>query len=240
MLVPPDYYVRGRRYVGHLLATGAMGQIREVLSQRSMPTVIDPHADLAARQDAKMFGVINPLHLGLYWDVLAPWFGQPVRVLAHSTIFVPRRRHPDTGRLSAVELPDAITVIAEMESGATVLNSQSGVAVAGDNKIVIHGEEATLVYELASEQLFLARRGETELRPMDVPAEFEYRQRIGPDFAELLMTGSQPQGSTFDDGLRNIEYLTACYLSARTGRSVSMSELAEPGSVDLLSAQSPA
>ena len=225
MLVPPDSYVRGRRYIGHLVAGGALGPIRQVLCSRYVPTVIDSKADLLARQDERLFGVINPLHLGLCWDSLEPWFGPAVRVLAHAQTFTPRRRDPSTGELVNVGLADAITATAEMASGATVVNAQSGVAIAGDDKIVIHGEDATVVYEAAGERLLRAGRGDTTLAPLEIPAGFEYRQQIAQEFESLLAAGMQPAGSTFDDGLRNIAYLTACHRSATEGRWVGIAEV---------------
>ena len=225
MLVPPDSYVRGRRYVGHLVASGALGPVRQVQCYRYLPTVIDSQADLLPRQDAQLFGVINPLHLGLCWDSLEPWFGPAVRVLAHAQVFTPQRRDPSTGELSDVGLADAITATAQTESGATVVNAQSGVAIAGDDKIVIHGEDATVVYEASGERLLRAGRGDTGLAPLEIPAEFEYRQQIAREFASLLTTGIQPVGSGFDDGLRNIAYLTACHRSAAEGRWVGIAEI---------------
>jgi predicted dehydrogenase len=225
MLVPPDSYVRGRRYISHLVANGALGPIRQVLCYRYLPTVIDSKADLLPRQDVRMFGVINPLHLGLCWDSLELWFGPAVKVLAHAQIFTPLRRDPSTGELGDVGLADAITATAEMASGATVVNAQSGVAIAGDDKIVIHGEDATVVYEASGERLLRAGRGNTGLAPLEIPAKFEYRQQIAQEFASLLSTGIQPNGSTFDDGLRNIAYLTACHRSATEGRWVGITEI---------------
>jgi predicted dehydrogenase len=225
MLVPPDSYVRGRRYIGHLVASGALGPIRQVLCYRYLSNLIDSKADLLPRQDVRMFGVINPLHLGLCWDSLEPWFGPAVRVLAHAQIFTPQRRDPSTGELGDVGLADAITATAEVASGAVVVNAQSGVAIAGDDKIVIHGEDATVVYEASGERLLRAGRGDTGLAPLEIPAEFEYRRQIAREFASLLNTGIQANGSGFDDGLRNIAYLAACHRSAAEGRWVGIAEI---------------
>ena len=228
MLVPPDCYVRGRRFVAHLLAEGALGQVRLVQCSRCRPSLLDSTAALNPRQDPQIYGAANPLHLGLCWDVLEPWLGPAERVLAYEKTFTSRRLDPSTGQMTDVGLPDAVIAIAEMESGASVVNMHSGVALAGDDKIVIHGEAGTLIYEAASERIFHATPGGSKPDPLDIPPEFDQHGDVAADFAYLLKGGPPLPGSTFDDGLGNIEYLTACHVSATEGRWVDLAEMREP------------
>lgn len=226
MLVPPDPYLKGRRFVSEMLAAGELGAVRQVFCTRSTSSVVDSSMPLLPRQDPKMFGVVNPLHLGLCWDVLGGWFGSPRRVVAHSTIFTRERRDAATNQTVQVELADAVTAIAEMPDGTVIHNIQSGVAPAGDDKIVVHGERATLVYQ-ADETLWLAPAG-SPLRPVEIPSELECHERTATTFAELI-DGGEVGHMSFADGVNNLEYLTACYVSASEQRWVDLSEIVSDG-----------
>ena len=222
MLVPPDSYATGRRFVSEMLARGDLGDVRQVFCSRFTSTVIDSSAPPLPRQDPELFGRVNPLHLGLCWDVLSGWFGDATRVLAHASTFTPERRDAATNELVHMELPDAVTAIAEMAEGMVIHNIQSGVALAGDDKIVILGERGTLVYE-ANERLSIAM-GSSSLQPVDIPPELECHQRVGTTFAELI-DGHEVAHITFADGVHNLEYLTACHVSASERRWVDLDEI---------------
>ena len=127
LLVRSGNYLRGHRYVKHLLDTGYLGQIRQVFAYYFVGNYADSKAPLHRRQDSRNFGAINPMALGIYWDVLRPWFGHPRRLFAHASVFTPEREETAGGPRVSIDMPDSITVIAEMEGGpdrkSTRLNS---------------------------------------------------------------------------------------------------------------------
>ena len=215
-LVPPMSYERARRYVKNLLNDGYVGQLRQVFAHYLVPDYADGSAPLQRRQDHRMFGAVNPLHLGLDWDVLRPWFGDPERVLAWGRTFTPRRADGPGGDSIDVEMPDALTVIAEMPGGATVTCIQSGVTLFAEERIEIYGEEGTLVYPRRGE-LVGARKGDEGLAPLPVPAELEVTWHAEEDFVRLLRGADVGGHETFQDGVRNIEFLEASALSVARG-----------------------
>ena len=123
------------------------------------------------RQDHRNFGAINPLHLGIDWDVLRPWFGDPRRVVAWGTAFTPERADEGGGPPVTVEMPDAITVIAEMPGGEAVTCVQSGVAHFGEERVEVYGDAGTLVYNRQS-GLQGGRAGDAGLAELPVPDEY--------------------------------------------------------------------
>ena len=215
-LAPPTSYERARRYVKHLLDDGYVGTVRQVFAYYLVPDYADGSAPLQRRQDHRMFGAVNPLHLGLDWDVLRPWFGDPERVLAWGRTFTSQRTDGLGGEPIDVEMPDALTVIAEMPGGATVTCVQSGVTLFGEERIEIYGEEGTLVYPRRGE-LMGARVGDEALAPLPVPAGLEETWHAEEDFVRLVRGEDVAESDTFRDGVRNMEFLEASALSLTRG-----------------------
>ncbi len=215
-LVPPTSYEQARRYVKHLLDDGYVGNVRQVFAYYLVPDYADASAPLLRRQDHRMFGAVNPLHLGLDWDVLRLWFGDPHRVLAWGRTFIPQRADGPGGASIDVEMPDALTAVAEMPGGAVVTCIQSGVTLFGEERVEIYGEEGTLVYPRRGE-LLGARRGDERLAPLPVPVEYEETWRAEEDFVRLVRGEDAPERDTFHDGVRNMEFLEAAALSIARG-----------------------
>ena len=215
-LVPPTSYEHARRYVKHLLDDGYVGQVRQVFAYYLVQDYADGSAPLQRRQDHRMFGAVNPLHLGLDWDVLRLWFGDPDRVLAWGRTFTRQRADGPNSASIDVEMPDALTVVAEMPGGATVTCVQSGVTLFAEERVEIYGEEGTLVYPRRGE-LLGARTGDEGLAPLPVPAGLEETWHAEEDFVRLVRGEDVGENDTFHDGVRNMEFLEAAALSISRG-----------------------
>lgn len=221
MLVRSGTYLKGDKYVKHLLDSGYLGQVRQVFAYYFVPNYIDSAAPLHRRQDHRPYGTINPMALGIYWDVLRPWFGDPERVLAWGKTFTRQRADGPSGPPITVEMPDALTVVAEMPDGAMVTCIQSGVAMFGQERIEIFGEEGTLVYP-AQGELLGARKGDQALAPLPIPDEYQDTWHVERDFVALVRGDVESAGLSFHDGVRNIEFLEAAHFSAAEGRWVDL------------------
>ena len=220
-LVPPTSYERARRYVKQLLDDGYVGRVRQVFAYYLISDYAADASPLQRRQDHRMFGAVNPLHLGLDWDVLRLWFGDPERVLAWGRTFTPHRADGPGGQPIEVEMPDALTVIAEMPGGTTVACVQSGVTLFGQERIEVYGDEGTLVYPRTGE-LMGGRRGEEGLAPLPVPPGLEETWHAEEDFVRLVRGEDVGERDTFLDGVRNMEFLEASALSLTRGSWVGL------------------
>ncbi len=222
MLCRPDSFVKGDRFVRHLLTTGYVGRLHQVLAYRILPNFVDSKAPLQRRQNIKHFGPINPMHIGFYWDVLGPWFGEAQRVLAQAYTFTTERDEYPGGPRIKVELPDTVTAIAEMKNGAIVTNTQLWAARFGTSRIEIYGEDGTLVYHQRGDVIEGARAGDEELKPLPIPPDMEERWHVEEDFLRAVRGESTDPRPSFLDGLRNMEYLEAVYASTKEGRWVDL------------------
>src|SRR5947209_5295067 len=116
-IVPSPYGLKGDAVMRDLLASGWLGELREVRVQSFTGALADPAAPLSWRQDAVLSGV-NMLTLGILHETLMRWAPRPVRVLAQAHAFIPTRVDPDSGVRRAVETPDSVQVLAVLEGGA--------------------------------------------------------------------------------------------------------------------------
>lgn len=222
MLARTDSYVKGDLFIRHLLKTGYVGRLHQVFATRVLPNFVDSKAPLQRRQNIKNFGPINPMHIGLYWDVLAPWFGDARRVTAHHHTFTTEREETPGGARIRVELPDSVTAIAEMDSGAVVTNTQMWAGHFGSSKIEIYGEQGTIIYNAKGDEIWGAQAGEKELARLPIPPELAYEWQVESDFVKMVQ-GQKVEGtSTFLDGVKNMEYLEAVFKSGKEGRAVDL------------------
>ena len=221
-LVRPSRYITAGRYVKHLLSAGYVGHVRQVFCYRLIPDYADSSLPLGRRQNAELYGELNSLYLGYCWDVLHDWFGEAKRVFAHPLQFTPQRRSEPEGPMVTVPMPEAVSAIAEMESGASVLSVQSGLTFFGEDRIEIYGDEGTLVYTANGDRLLGGRKGDTELAPLEAPAELTDAWTVERDFIRMVQGEIPNMFLTFADGVKNMEYLDACHRSARDGQWVTM------------------
>ena len=219
-LVRPSGYVAVGRYVKHLLSDGYVGNVRQVFCYRMIPDYTDVSLPIGRRQDPDVYGEMNCLYLGYCWDVLQDWFGEPERVLAQYASFTPQRLSEPGGTMITVGTPEAVTAIAEMRSGAHVTSIQTGVAHFGEDRIEIYGDEGTLVCGPSGVNLTSARKGDDALKPIGVPDDYRDEWSVESDFVRMVRGEIDQMFLSFEDGVKNMAYLDACYRSARDGRWV--------------------
>ena len=222
MLVRTSFCLRGQRFVKKLLEDGYVGGVRQVFGYWFVPSYVDSAAPLHWRQDARVSGATNPLFLSPFWEVFVPWFGPARRVLAQCATFTERRASPDGGSPVKIELPDAVNVVAEMESGAIVTILQSGVAPFGQSRVEIFGDRGTLSYLVRGDGIQGGRVGEANLQPFTIPPELEETWQVEADFIRLVRGELEEGHPSFHEGVAYTELSEATMLSAREGRWVSL------------------
>lgn len=217
MLVRSSFCARGRGYIKQLLDSGYVGPVRQVFGYGFVANYIDGGAPMHRRQDGSLYGVINPLSLGGVWDTFRDWFGDPRRLLTQARVFTDQREQRPGGPVIDINMPDSITVIAEMELGAVVTCVQSGVALFGEDRVEIFGEKGTLVYFPERDELLGGQLGDTDLSPMPVPSELVEGWHVEEGFVRLVRGEIDHASPSYLDGVKNIEFLEASHLSAIKG-----------------------
>jgi predicted dehydrogenase len=220
MLVRPAPYARYQKYLTHLVDSGYFGELRQVMSYCIMPQFARRDTPREYRQTHAGFGPYNAMQLGLYWDVMSPWVGRAERVLAHGHTFIKGRPESPGGPMVPVEKPDSLTAIAETDRGIVASNVQWWGAHFGTSRVELYGEEATVVYNNQGDVVLGARVGDEGLQPLDVPAEHDDPWHVEADFAALIRGDLEQAPFTFEDGIRNMQYLKAVTESMNEGQWV--------------------
>jgi predicted dehydrogenase len=222
-LVPSPFGFRADRVMKRLIASGFLGQLREVVVIGASDVLADPHTPLSWRQVSELSG-LNMLTLGIIHETLIRWVPEPIRVMAQVHAFTPERTDPATGMSVRVGTPDSVQVLATLDGGAAVIYHISGVTRFGPgSQIHLYGSEGTLKYELApQDRLFGAQRGDTQLREIPVSPEEEYAWHVEEEFIASIRDQHPVQFTDFATGARYMEFTEAVARSSASGEAIEL------------------
>ena len=211
--------------VQQMVADGYVGDVLAVeLSATRQPSFVDREAPLHWRQDAALSGH-NILTMGIWYEAMIRWLGPARRVSAMGKVAVPRRRD-ESGALREVTVPDHVDVLATLAGDAVAHLRFSAVTALGPaNEVWIFGSDGTLRLEADAKRLSGARRGDKELREIPVPAERRIGWRVEEEFVNAVRGREKVALTTFDDGVRYMEFTDAVAQSLAQGRSVDVAVL---------------
>jgi predicted dehydrogenase len=217
-IVPSPIGLVVDRVVKKLIADGFIGELREAVVLGTNDAAADPDAPLHWRQSASLSG-INMLALGILHETLIRWIPDPVRVLAQTHTFTPRRHDPTTGQPAEVGTPDAVRVLTEIPGGAIGLYHLSGVMRHGPGiQIQLYGSEGTLKYEFTpAERLLGARTGDEKLKVIEIPSDMAGGWRVEEEFINAIRGIEKVQFTDFATGVRYMQFTEAVAHSAAAG-----------------------
>ena len=185
---------------------------------------VDPDEALHWRQDATVSG-LNVMSMGIWYEALTRWLPPASRVMAVTKTAVPRRRDAG-GAWHDVRLPDHVDILATLVGGAAAnLRFSSVTALAPPSEVWIFGTDGTLRLEVDARRLSGGRRGDRELREIPIPAERRIGWRVEEEFVSALRGHEKITRTTFEDGVRYMEFTDAVARSAASGRAIDVAEL---------------
>jgi predicted dehydrogenase len=220
MLVPPGPFYRGRAYVEHLVSSGFFGRVTHVFGFNMNGSMADPTTALSAgRNELELYGPYNAAQLGLTYDVMTPWTGHATKLVAQRSTFTPERPATPGGAMAKAPYPEEVQVIAETESGAIQTNVLNWAARFGESRVEVYGDEATVVYKQRGDVFLAGKAGDDGLKEMPIPPEFG-QWLVEEEFIRLCIGEVETPSFTFADGVKNMQYLKAAYVSATERRWV--------------------
>ena len=110
-----------------------------------------------------------------------------------------------------------------MASAISASATVTGLAPASE--VWIFGSEGTLRLEPESGRLTSGRRGDKELTEVAVPAERRIGWRVEEEFVNAIRGREKVTRTTFEDGVRYMEFTDAVVRSAASGHSVDVAAL---------------
>lgn len=206
-----------------MLDEGFIGQLREVVVLGANDAHADAELPIHWRQVSQLSG-LNMLTLGILHETLIRWIPDPIQVQAQLAIFTPYRRDPQSGASVHVGTPDSAQVLTRLPGGGCGLYHFSSAIHFGPGfQIHLYGSEGTLKYLLSPEDRLLGgRRGEEEMREIDVPEDQQGRWRVEEEFIGAIRGEGPVQLTDFATGVRYMQFTEAVARSAQSGEAVDL------------------
>ncbi len=223
-LVPAPHTLEVDSTLKSLLAEGYAGDVLAVELQAAQGRFVEPDAPLHWRQDITLSGH-NILNMGIWYEAMMRWLGPARRVTAMTKVAVPRRRDAG-GALQDVKVPDHVDILVDFERGAVGhLRFSSITALAPPSEAWIFGSEGTLRLEADARRLSGGRRGDRALSEIQIPAERRIGWRVEEEFVNAIRGREKVTHTTFEDGIRYMEFTDAVARSAASGQTIDVAPL---------------
>ncbi|HEX9477457.1 MAG TPA: Gfo/Idh/MocA family oxidoreductase [Methylomirabilota bacterium] len=223
-LVPAPHTLEVDATIQTLLGEGFVGEVLAIELQASGGRFVEPDAPLTWRQDVGLSGH-NILNMGIWYEAMMRWLGPAQRVTAMTKVAVPHRKDA-TGAPHDVRVPDHVDILAQFRGGAVGhLRFSSVTGLAPASEAWIFGSEGTLRLEADALRLTGGRRGESALREIPVPPRTRIGWRVEEEFVNAIRGREKIARTSFEDGVRYMEFTDAVTRSASTGQTAEVKDL---------------
>jgi len=222
-IVPAPMDLLVWRTVRRLVDEGALGEVREAHVDVLNGSSIDESGPLHWRHQTRYSGM-NIMMFGIFTEIATRWLGPTDRVMADGATFVGRRRDEASGEDVTIDVPDSLTVLAQLERGARVTYRISTVTHdAGGVAISVYGSEGTLHWR-GGDQLTLSRIGGTSvaIAPDEGTA---IGWNVEGDFVASIREGQPVELTNFEDGLHYMRVTEAVHRSLAEGRAIKLEDV---------------
>jgi predicted dehydrogenase len=228
-VVPSPFGLKGHDVMAELLASGYIGELREVLVSCVGSSLADAAAPLSWRQDVALSG-FNMLVLGIVHETLMRWIAPPMRVMAQVHAFIPTRIDPESGVRRAVGTPDSVQVLAALEDGVRVVYQISGVTPHGQGMgIWLYGSGGVLHYDLITDRIRGANgqsgKSQTtadDVQEIPIPPEKARTWQVEAEFVDAIRERSPVRFTDFETGVAYMEFTEAVARSAEQGIAIDL------------------
>jgi predicted dehydrogenase len=222
--VPAPHTLEVDATIQTLLGEGFVGEVLAVELSASGGRFVEPAAPMHWRQDISLSGH-NILNMGIWYEAMMRWLGPAQRVTAMSKVAVPHRKDA-VGASHEVRVPDHVDILAQFRGGAVAhLRFSSVTGLAPASEAWIFGREGTLRLEADTLRLTGGRRGESALREIPVPPKTRIGWRVEEEFVNAIRGREKIARTSFEDGVRYMEFTDAVTRSATTGQTVDVKDL---------------
>ena len=223
-LVPAPHTLETDPTMTALIAEGYVGDVVAVELQAAQGRWVDPAAPLHWRQDITLSGH-NILNMGIWYEAMCRWLGHAKRLTAMTRVSVPRRKDAE-GKTHDVKVPDHADILTELAGGGIAHMRFSAVtALAPPVEVWIHGTEGTLRLEADAKRLSGGRKGDTALKEIVIPKEKRVGWRVEEEFVNAIRGKEEVTRTSFEEGVRYMEFTDAVTKSAATGQAVDVKPL---------------
>lgn len=220
-VVPAPHTLAVDGTIQKLIAHGYLGEVLTVELRGLQPTFVDREGLLHWRYDVDLSG-FNTLTMGIWYEAMMRWVGPASRVMAMTKVCVPQRKDM-SGLLRTVTVPDHVDIIAHLACGAIAhLRFSAVTGLAPANEVWLFGTEGTLRLDTASLELYGGRRRDKDQQKIVIPQEELGRWRVEEEFVNAIRGTERVTHTSFEDGVRYMEFTEAVIRSAQSGQAVNL------------------
>jgi predicted dehydrogenase len=221
-LVPAPMTFGVDKTIARLIREGFLGELLAVEVRANGSSFLNRDAPLHWRQNRALSGN-NILSMGIWYETILRWIGGASRVYAQGKAFVSERTDLETGQRVPISVPDHIDILAVMHAGVQAHFQFSAVTgLASEPSAWLYGSEGALQFRLEEDALYGGRRGATSLERIPIPAEEKADWRVEREFVGAIRHEEPVRLTTFEDGVRYMEFTEAVRLSLDTGQAISL------------------
>lgn len=223
-VVPSPFTLRVDRTVQKLMADEFLGELYALDLKANSANFVDFDNPLHWRQDKDLSG-LNVMTMGIWYEAIVRWVGEATAVTAKTRVTVKQRKNSE-GAKRAIQVPDHVDILADMACGAQARLQFSAITGwAPAPEVWLFGSEGTIRYDASADKLYGARRGERELREIPIPAEMASSWRVEDEFINSIRGKEKVKLTTFEDGVKYMQFTEAVSRSASSGLAVVIQEV---------------
>jgi len=224
-VVPSPYTLKFDATVQSLLAAGFLGELLALEVRAHASSFVDRTSMLHWRHDRDLSG-LNILGMGIWYEAIMRWVGEAKTVAAMTRVTVRQRKDSD-GKLRSVSVPDHVDILAELVCGAQArfqFSAVMGLAPPGP-EVWLFGSDGTLRYDASAEKLSGGKRGDSVLSEIPIRPELAGGWRVEEEFISAIRAKEKVKLTTFEDGVKYMQFTEAVSRSACSRTTVSVQEM---------------
>ncbi|MBT5706084.1 Gfo/Idh/MocA family oxidoreductase [bacterium] len=218
-VVPSPITLGVDQTIKHLLKSGAIGSLLTI-ECRHGGDFLAPDAPLHWRQDITKSG-LNIMAMGIYYEAIMRWVGPATKITARGKIFT-KTRINEKGESHSIQVPEHVDVLADLASGAQLhLQESSTTPLRSEEEgIRITGSDGVLLFRGGI--LLIAKRGDSQFHPLPLSSDRVGSWRVEEEFIGAIRRQEPITHTTFEDGLRYMEFTEAVHRSMREEKSIGL------------------
>ena len=218
-IVPAPMTLKVDSTIKALIADGYLGDVLSVDMAMGAGGFIDRDGTFRWRHNRDLSGY-NIMFLGIWYEALMRWVGPAANVTAVTKVNV-KTRNDESGERHNITIPDHVEILCEMASGPIVhirISAVTGLAPA--DQVWFYGTEGTLKLDASAMKLYGGRRGDEALSEIVIPPEKQGDWRVEEEFINAIRGLETVTHTSFEDGVKYMEFTEAVTRSAQTGTRV--------------------
>jgi predicted dehydrogenase len=218
-VVPAPHTLNLDKTIIDLIKNDYLGDIISIDAAISQGGFVDFEKLLHWRQDRDLSGT-NIMGLGIWYEAIMRWIGPASSVQAITKTLVPRR-NDDQGDSHVISIPDHVEILCDTYSGSTMHIRYSDVLGHTPNdSIWIYGAKGTLHIDATEMKIYGGQKSDSTLSEIPVKKGFEGSWRVEEEFINAIRGKEKVTHTSFEDGVRYMEFIEAVTTSANLGEKV--------------------